>query len=389
MIAALIVAAGRGTRARLDDDAPKQYVALAGRPILALTLSAFRADPRIEMIQVVIHPDDTELYANCIPASWDNLCPPVYGGETRQASVRAGLDALCPHHPEIVLIHDAARPLVDGKTISAVIDAILDDVDGAIAAVPVSDTIKRAQHDTAIIDKTIDRRHMWRALTPQAFRFDKIHAAHRAAASRDIDFTDDASVAEAAGLTVQLIEGDPKNIKITTPGDFSLAQAYLNQAHPNVRTGQGFDVHRFADGDHVCLCGIDIPHAQRLDGHSDADVAMHALTDAILGAIGDGDIGQHFPPSDQRWRGAASQIFLQDAVRRTHERGGRIANVDITIICQTPKIGPHRDAMRARLAEIMELEIDRIGVKATTSEGLGFTGRGEGIAAIAIATVMF
>ncbi len=387
MIAALIVAAGRGTRAG-SPDLPKQYVDLAGRPLLHRTLQPFVDHPAVTDIQVVIHPDDADHYAACMSAHTPKLALPVDGGATRQASVRLGLKALQATAPDIVLIHDAARPFVDGALIDRLL-AALETYSGAIAALPATDTLKRARPGGTIIAETLDRSDVWRAVTPQAFRYQSIAAAHRAAAQAGRnDFTDDAAVAEFAGIDVALVASSPLNIKITSPGDFALAERLLHSATPDIRTGQGFDVHRFTDGDCIRLCGIDIPHSHRLDGHSDADVAMHALTDAILGAIGDGDIGQHFPPTDERWRGTASQVFLEDAVQRVSTKHGRITNVDITIICERPKIGPHRSAMRARLAEIMGLDTARISIKATTSEGLGFTGREEGIAALATATVV-
>lgn len=385
--AAIIVAAGRGTRASAVADSPKQYVSIAGRPVLSHTLAPFLGHPQIHSVTVVIHPDDNEAYEAAAPIGHEKLQAPVAGGQTRQASVLQGLQALVGDAPDHVLIHDAARPFVTSQTISAVIDG-LDATTGTIAALRVSDTLKRGDADQTI-KGTVDRDHLWRALTPQGFRFRDIYEAHLAAAnSGRSDFTDDASIAEFFGHDVTLIEDQPTNIKITTPGDFALAERLLETGPDDVRTGQGYDVHRFTDGDHVWLCGLKIPHTAALDGHSDADVAMHALTDAILGAIADGDIGQHFPPSDPQWQGAASDIFLKDAVGRVAARGGRITNVDVTIICEAPKIGPHRDAMRARLTDIMGLDIDRIGVKATTSERLGFTGRREGIAAMATATVV-
>ncbi|MGI9411071.1 MAG: 2-C-methyl-D-erythritol 4-phosphate cytidylyltransferase, partial [Hyphomicrobiaceae bacterium] len=306
--AAVIVAAGRGLRADTGGGAAKQYVVIAGRPVLTWTLQAFLSHPRIDIVQVVIHADDSELYTTCLPADQSGLLSPVTGGTTRQISVRLGLEALAAHQPDNVLIHDAARPLVDQASITGAIDALAETA-GAIVAVPVGDTIKRVGDD-GIIAETVERSALWRALTPQAFRFADILEAHAAAASKCIDsFTDDAAIAEFAGIETRVIAGHPDNIKITTPGDFVLAERLLPAAAPDIRNGQGFDVHRFGPGDHVCLCGIEIAHDQALLGHSDADVAMHALTDAILGALADGDIGQHFPPSDERWRGAASDIF--------------------------------------------------------------------------------
>ena len=383
---AIIVAAGRGTRASGQNTEPKQYVNIFGRAVLWHTLRPFLTHPQIDQILVVIHPDDQHLYADAIPEGANKLLPPAHGGATRQASVLNGLAALADDPPSHVVIHDAARPFVTADVISGILGR-LSDTPGAIAALPVVDTLKRALPADRI-EQTVDRTHLWRASTPQAFRFHDIYQAHRAAERSQRDnFTDDASIAEFAGHAVALVEDDPTNIKITTPGDFALAERLLRQPSPETRVGQGFDVHSFTTGSHVTLCGVDIPHDAALKGHSDADVAMHAITDALLGAIADGDIGQHFPPTDPQWAGAASHIFLEDAARRVQQRGGQITSIDVTIVCEAPKIGPHRDAMRERLAEILALDVSRIAVKATTSERLGFTGRREGIAALATATV--
>ena len=312
------------------------------------------------------------------------LLPPVYGGPTRQASVRNGLEALKAHAPDRVLIHDAVRPFVTGDVIARVLEALAH-APGAIAAVPLADTLKQAGADRRIAG-TLDRSQVWRAQTPQGFRFAEILAAHDAAAAAGIAMTDDAAIAEWAGLPVALVMGAERNRKLTTAED--LAMADDARIAPDVRTGQGFDVHRFAPGDHVWLCGVKLAHTHTLQGHSDADVALHALTDALLGAIGAGDIGQHFPDTDPRWKGAPSHLFLEEALRLVRARGGSIGNVDVTILCEAPKIAPHRDAMRRRIAEILGLEEARVCVKATTTEGLGFTGRREGIAALATATVV-
>ncbi|MEM6497044.1 MAG: bifunctional 2-C-methyl-D-erythritol 4-phosphate cytidylyltransferase/2-C-methyl-D-erythritol 2,4-cyclodiphosphate synthase, partial [Pseudomonadota bacterium] len=348
----------------------------------------FLVHPSIDIIQVVIHPDDQDLYAQSVPSD-PKVPPPALGGETRQASVLGGLKALEKAQPANILIHDAARPFLTQSTIDQLLSA-LQTSKGAISALPVADTLKRQTNDQSVtIAETIDRSELWRALTPQAFDYQTILSAHQAASTMaDRTFTDDASIAEAAGIAVALVEGDPHNFKITTPGDLALARQLVAARPFEPRVGQGYDVHKFAEGSHVTLCGIDIPHTHRLDGHSDADVAMHALTDAILGAIGDGDIGQHFPPTDEQWRGAASDIFLKDAVARVAARQGRLSNVDVTIVCEAPKIGPHRETMRAELAKILGIDVARVGVKATTSERLGFTGRREGIAALATATVL-
>ena len=307
------------------------------------------------------------------------------GGVTRQASVLAGLEALAAQNPDRVLIHDAARPWVSADMIARVL-AALDRQGGAIAAIPVVDTLKRDGAD-GFIAATIQRDGLWRAQTPQAFHFQPILDAHRHARAEDrTDFTDDAAIAEWAGLDVGLVLGSESNRKMTTAED--LAAANLPAAFPDIRTGSGFDVHRFTQGDHVMLCGVQVPHDHGLEAHSDGDVALHALTDALLGAIGAGDIGQHFPPTDPQWRRAESAVFVREAARLVRARGGRIGNIDITILCERPRIGPYREAMRARLAEILGLALDRTSVKATTTEKLGFTGRGEGLAVMATATVL-
>ncbi len=392
--AVLIVAAGRGARATDSSSAlPKQYAQLAGMSVLARTVAAFATDLRVHTIQVVIHADDRDLYHDALGPLQHRCRPPVFGGATRQASVLAGLEALALDNPSRVLIHDAARPFVTGEEIGRVLDALVTGP-AAIAALPVADTLKRAGPD-ATSTGTVDRNGLWAAQTPQGFDFASILKAHRkAAAAGRQDFTDDAAIAEWAGLKVALVMGSPRNTKLTTRADFLAAEALLLSSRRarsavDVRNGTGFDVHRFAPGDGVWLCGVHIPHTHKLEGHSDADVGLHALTDAILGALGDGDIGQHFPPSDPQWKGAASHLLLRDAVRRVADRGARLTNVDVTLLCEAPKISPHRDAMRSAIAEIVGLEIARVGVKATTTEGLGFTGRREGIAAMAAATLVF
>lgn len=402
--AVVIVAAGRGTRASKGGDVPKQYSLLAHKPVLAHTLDAFMNCTGVGAIVVVIHPDDQALYEKCVatldaaPSEMQRLMPPVFGGATRQASVLAGLDALADHDgaaPEGVLIHDAARPFVTPATIEKII-SVLAATPGAIAAEPLADTLKR-EGGGGLIQETVARAGLWRAQTPQGFRFRAIHEAHRRAAlEQRMDFTDDAALAEWAGLEVRLVAGSPDNTKLTTAEDLAVAERRLMSAQRpegddgmmEPRTGTGFDVHRFGEGDHVWLCGLKIPHDKSLLGHSDADVGLHALTDALLGSIGDGDIGMHFPPSDPKWKGAASDQFLADAVRRIAALGGRIINVDVTLLCEEPKVGPHREAMRARLADILGIDVSRVGVKATTTEGLGFTGRREGIAAMASASVV-
>lgn len=382
--AALIVAAGRGTRARGADGRPKQYEPVGGASILAHTLQAFAAHRQIGPIQVVIHADDQELYRAATQTF--SLCAPVTGGATRQASVHAGLEALTGDAPDHVLIHDAARPFVTESVLTRVLNALATHR-GAIAADPVADTLKRAGTDGTIAE-TVDRAGLWRAQTPQGFHFATILEAHRqAAAIGRTDFTDDAALAEWAGIPVLLVAGSSANVKITTTEDLMTAdRAFTGPSYS--RSGLGFDVHAFAPGDHVWLGGVAIPHTHKLDGHSDADVVLHALTDALLGTIGDGDIGQHFPPSDPKWKGAASILFLDDAVRRVRARGGRILNADITVLAEAPRIGPHRDAMQAVIAASLGCRPADVGIKATTTETLGFVGRREGIAAMAIATVV-
>jgi 2-C-methyl-D-erythritol 4-phosphate cytidylyltransferase/2-C-methyl-D-erythritol 2,4-cyclodiphosphate synthase len=387
--AAVIVAAGRGTRAGTPQEGPKQYRTLADLPVLSHSLRLMTGHSEIGRTVVVYNPEDAALYAGAAKPFARRLMPPVAGGATRQASVLAGLEALSADPPDHVLIHDAARPFVSQDLVTRLIAALAEQP-GAIAAEPVTDTLKQAETG-GLISRTIAREGLWRAQTPQAFRYQSILDAHRrAAAASRTDFTDDAAIAEWAGIPVKLIATAAQNMKLTTPEDFTLAERLLNPAS-NVlepRNGTGFDVHCFAEGDHVWLCGVKISHTHKLEGHSDADVGLHALTDAILGAIGDGDIGQHFPPSDARWRGAASKIFLADAAERVRARGGRISNVDVTFLCEAPKIGPHRDTMRATVGEILGIDPSRVGIKATTMEKLGFIGRGEGIAAMASATVM-
>ncbi|HKF64815.1 MAG TPA: bifunctional 2-C-methyl-D-erythritol 4-phosphate cytidylyltransferase/2-C-methyl-D-erythritol 2,4-cyclodiphosphate synthase [Dongiaceae bacterium] len=375
--AALIVAAGRGYR--LGGALPKQYLPLAGRPVLRYSLETFARHPAIDAVRVVIHRDDLELYEEA--ARGLALLSPVEGGATRQDSVRLGLESLGEVRPARVLIHDAARPFADAGLIQRMVDALAA-TPGAIPALPVADTIKRGAE--GLIVETVDRHALWRAQTPQAFRYNEILAAHRAAAGREL--TDDAAVAEAAGLAVGLVQGAEENFKVTTEADLGRAERLLAPA-ADIRCGNGYDVHRFGPGSQVMLCGIAVPHDQGLEGHSDADVGLHALTDAILGAIGAGDIGQHFPPSDPRWRGADSSRFLAHAASLLADRGGRLLSLDVTVICERPKVGPYRAAMVARIAEILGLEPSRVSVKATTTEGLGFTGRREGIAAQATATV--
>lgn len=375
---ALVVAAGRGSR--MTGDTPKQYRQLAGQPVLRHTLEAFVGHTGIARVFAVIHPDDEQAYNAASEGL--NLGAVIHGGATRQDSVRLGLEALAETGaPEKVLIHDGARPFVPRQLISRVIDA-LDDHDGVIPALEVHDTLKRI--DAGTITETMNRADLVRAQTPQGFRYAAILDAHRREMGRAV--TDDAAVAEAAGMQVITVDGAEENFKITRDEDLERASTLLN-AGRETRVGTGFDVHRFEDGDSVTLGGIKIPHDRKLAGHSDADVALHALTDALLGAFGDGDIGSHFPPSDPQWQGADSAQFLQHAHGLLHQSGGRLVHADLTIICEAPRIGPHRDAMRTRIAEILQVEEHRISVKATTTEGLGFTGRAEGIAAQSSVTI--
>ncbi len=374
-VTGLIVAAGRGTRA--GGVIPKQYQPVAGVPMLRRTVEALLAHPEINDIQVVIHPDDRDLYQNALKGL--SLCAPVIGGTTRSASVLAGLEALKQAAPELVLIHDAARPLIEQDVIDRVLGALQTEK-GAFPCLPVVDALWRGAN---FVETLVDRQNLWRAQTPQGFDFTTILTAHQNAL-RTAD--DDVALARQMGIKVAIVQGSERNFKITTAGDFARASKEL--ALMDIRTGNGFDVHAFTTGDFVTLCGVEIPHSRGLLGHSDADVAMHAVTDAIFGALAEGDIGQWFPPSDSKWRGAASKIFLAKAVERAAERGFNISHIDCTIICETPKIGPYADAMRAKMAEITGLTLDRLSVKATTSEGLGFTGRAEGIAAMASATLV-
>ncbi len=386
--AALIVAGGSGLRAGMRQGRPKQYCDVAGEAVLRRTVCAFLEHPHIHYVLVVIRAGDEALYRESLAGlSSPKLLQPAPGGATRQLSVSAGLEALAPLSPDAVLIHDAARPFISAGCIAGTI-AALELFDGAIAAAPVTDTLKRGEGGR--IAGTVSRDGLWRAQTPQTFHYKKILEAHReAAGSAQSDFTDDAAIAEWAGLSVALVENASENMKITTAGDLAMANLIASRGAADVRCGTGFDVHAFAEGDHVTLCGVKIPHTHGFEAHSDGDAGLHALTDALLGTIGAGDIGDHFPPSDPQWRAADSAIFLAHAAKLVAARGGRVKNADLTLICERPKIGPHREAMRARVAELLGVERERVSVKATTSEGLGFTGRQEGIAALATATVVF
>ncbi len=383
MVAAVIVAAGRGERA--GGDVPKQYRDIAGEPMIRPTLAAFLDHPAIGAVQPVINPADDAVY-RAATADMKKLLPPAPGGETRQASVRAGLEALAPRTPELVLIHDAARPFLSTNLISRAVSA--GKASGAaVPAVAVADTVKRIDADD-LIAETLDRSRLRMVQTPQVFAFDLIIAAHRRAAAAGIgNFTDDAALAEWAGHRVSVFDGEAGNVKVTTSDDFARAEIMHLASLSDVRTGNGFDVHAFADGDHVMLGGVRIAHNRGVTGHSDADVALHALVDAILGTLAEGDIGAHFPPGDPQWKGAASERFLSFACERVRARRGMIAHLDVTVVCETPRVSPHRDAMRARIAAIAGIPVARVAVKATTSEKLGFTGRGEGIVTMATATV--
>ena len=374
----LVVAAGSGQR--FGGDLPKQYQSLAGKPMLRHCLETFASHPGIEGILVAIQPAQRDLY-DAASAGLAKLRPPVEGGATRQGSVLNGLERLAAERPDYVLIHDAARPLIDAGTVSRTIEALTHHP-AILVAVPVVDTVKRGIGQR--VGDTVDRRDLWRAQTPQAFHFSAILEAHRNLAGGEL--TDDAAVAEAAGIPVAFVLGSERNFKVTTQDDMERAER-MTGGQMEFRTGNGFDVHKLIAGDGITMCGVRIPCDMALEGHSDADVGLHAITDAVLGAIGAKDIGAHFPPSDPKWRGAESWKFLDHAARLVAERGGRVIHCDVTIICERPKVGPHRDAMVRRVADILKISADRVSVKATTTEKLGFTGRGEGIAAQATATV--
>jgi 2-C-methyl-D-erythritol 4-phosphate cytidylyltransferase/2-C-methyl-D-erythritol 2,4-cyclodiphosphate synthase len=378
---ALIVAAGRGERAQTGSSPglPKQYRPLCGKPVLRWAVEAFAEHSAVRCVQVVIRTEDRDAYEAATASL--GLKPPVPGGTRRQESVRNGLEALAASGAERVLIHDAARPLVSHGLIDRVL-AALDHADAVAPMVAMNDTLRRK---TAQGYEILARDNLLRAQTPQGFRLAAILDAHRKYA--DASATDDFALAERAGLSLATVPGDEQNLKLTAPEDFVLAERLAASALPDLRTGTGYDVHAFTSGDHVWLCGVKVPHEYGLTGHSDADAGLHALTDAILGALGAGDIGMHFPPTDDRWRDAASHLFLSHAASLLRYRGGVLSHVDVTLICERPKIAPHREAMRVRIAEILRIDVGRVSVKATTTEGLGFEGRREGIAAQAIATI--
>ena len=387
-IAVVIVAAGRGERAG-GDDGPKQYRMIGGKSVLARCLEPFISDPRFGRIVIVYHKSDEALLHRAIGDDLVRVTC-VVGGDTRQASTRLGLSTLAKHPPQFVLIHDAARPFVEQNLLDRIVSE-LSDHQGVLPALPVSDTLKRVALE-GTVGETVNREGLFGAQTPQGFPFDVIYDAHQRAALLDTgSFTDDASIAEWAGFPVKIVEGSPENVKITWKRDIEMADQKLSSTvhFPDVRTGNGYDVHSFVPGDFVTLCGVKIAHEAKLNGHSDSDVALHALTDALLATCGAGDIGTHFPPSDMQWKGVSSRIFVEHAVKIIREKGGRIANVDITLICEAPKIGPHREEMVAAISVMTGISHERISVKATTNEKLGFIGRNEGMAAIATASVVF
>ncbi len=375
--AAVIVAAGRGIRA--GGEQPKQWCMLGGSAVADWTIRAFQNHPQIDHIVLVLNPEDIK--DRSAYGQWDKV-EVCIGGQTRDASVRAGLGALAGRGIANVLIHDVARPCIDAATITSVLQA-LQSSRGAAPALAVTDALWTGED--AKVTGTRDRAGLFRAQTPQGFDFDAISAAHAAHPGGALD---DVEVARSAGIEVAIVPGSEANLKITYPADFARAEAILKGRNMDVRLGNGYDVHRFGPGAFVTLCGVDIAHERGLQGHSDADVGMHAVTDAIYGALAEGDIGQHFPPSDPQWKGAASRIFLEHAMSRARARGYNVSNIDCTLVCETPKIGPHAVEMRNKMAEIMQLDPACVSVKATTSERLGFTGRQEGIAAIATATLV-
>lgn len=378
-IAVIIVAAGQGTRA--GGDGPKQYQPLAGKPLLRRTLDRVTELLPTAQIQVVIGSDDSDLFSKATAGL--DLLPPVIGGATRQESVFSGLQAMREQRPDIVLIHDAARPFVSAAVVRNVLEALAEGAKAVVPAVPVVDTLNKVAEGH--VSERVNRQDLYAVQTPQGFDFPSLLQAHKLA--RGNDFTDDGAAMEAAGHTVQACSGDEKNFKITHRQDFKKAEMQLINTLGDIRTGAGYDVHRFDAGDHVWLCGVKVPFPKKLKGHSDADVALHALTDALLSAVAAGDIGTHFPPDDEKWRGASSDIFVRKAVEIIQNKGGIIANVAICIVCEKPKIGPHNDAMTARVASLIGIAPNRVSVQATTTEKLGFTGREEGIASHATATV--
>ena len=385
-IAIVVVAAGRGERAGSAVEGPKQYRGIGGAPVLRRTMDAIAESNIFGRTVIAIHPDDEDLMADAM-AGYDAPYTWVHGGHSRQESTLMALEALSDAPPAYVMIHDGVRPFTGPEMLQRIAAAVTP-TNGVLPALPVTDTLKRAQG--GIVSGTVPRDGLHAAQTPQAFPYAAIRDAHRRASAEGIDdFTDDCAIAEWAGLPVTIVPGSPENVKLTYARDIEMADEKLSGSWPDVRTGNGYDVHAFGPGDTVHLCGVGIPHDRALSGHSDADVGLHALTDALLATCGAGDIGTHFPPSDQQWKGAASRIFVEHAARLVAERGGRIANADVTVICEAPKIGPHRPAMTAAIAGMLGIDAERVSIKATTNERLGFVGREEGIAAIATATVVF
>lgn len=393
---AIIVAAGRSARMQTRTNGPKQYFKLGKTSILQRTIDQFIACNMVDKILVVIHPEDENLYQQAVSAH-PKLLPTCFGGKTRQASCFAGLKAIEPLKPLKVLIHDAARPFISAENIS---DILQNCKSGqcTLPAISVADTVKKAEvsQNGLKVTQTIPREDLYLAQTPQGFIFEEILKAHTFAAENEacksVEFTDDAAVGELTGLDIIITKGDQKNIKITTPEDIENAIEMINSNQkqvPDVRTGSGYDIHRLIPGDGtIILCGLEIASPLKLDGHSDADVGLHALTDALLGTISAGDIGSHFPPSDPQWQGVSSDRFLNHACKLVREKSGLITHLDVTLICEAPKLEPHKSQMRAKIAEICNLSKDQVSVKATTHERIGTLGRGEGIAALATATVV-
>ena len=387
-MAVVIVAAGRGERAGQSSEGPKQYRTIGGEPVMRRTVAAFANHPLIGRIVVAIHRDDEALFEAALGPLRQRV-ERVIGGATRQESTLLALRALKNEPPAGVLVHDCVRPFVDGELVTRVCETVQSGT-GALPALPVADTLKRAG-EAGLVETTVQRDGLHAAQTPQGFPYGPLLAAHEAASEAGrLDFTDDAAIAEWAGIAVRIVEGSPDNIKLTWAKDIAMADVRLSSpGYPDVRTGNGYDVHAFGPGDAVTLCGVRIDHDRALSGHSDADVGLHALTDALLATCGAGDIGTHFPPSDPLWKGAASRIFVEHAAATLRDKSGRIANVDVTLICEAPRIGPHREAMVAEMATMLGISAERVSVKATTNERLGFIGREEGIAAIATATVIY
>jgi len=377
---ALILSGGAGQR--FGDAIPKQYLPLVDRAVIRHAVDAFLNHPNIDHVRIVRRPQDQIFYDNV----FDDLkiLEPVDAGETRQDSARLGLESLKDLDPDTVLIHDGARPFPTEKLITRTLDA-LKVYPAAIPVLPVLDTIKEINTNKNLVNKTINREKLFRAQTPQGFNFKSILNAHRKNKKKEL--TDDAMIAEKDNLEIATVPGDEINLKITTPEDLKLARKFLMQRNGDSRVGTGYDVHTFEKGDHVMLCGVKIPYKRGLKGHSDADIGIHALTDAILGAIAEGDIGSHFPPKEKKWQNASSSIFLMHAASLVKKLDGRIINVDMTIICEEPKIAPYRNQMRQQISKILALPVSSTSIKATTTEKLGFLGRGEGIAAQAVATV--